>query len=162
MTPAAQIMNALAEVFAPMDVRVTAESIEWAKGRRAAIREFSANATREERRDQWGYYGKLHALAGGKTWYNALNGRNDAMIEEFMTKNCAATAEARNANIAAKLAKAGVTEVTETTFTQTKDGFNGTFVVMTDAGRKVVTVNTIFAGGYNIQCLHLRVLTRVR
>jgi hypothetical protein len=55
-----------------------------------------------------------------------------------------------------------VVEVISEEFYRTADGFNGEFVVDTNAGRKTVTVNTVYAGGYNIQCLHLRVLVKVR
>ena len=67
-----------------------------------------------------------------------------------------------NATIAAKLAKAGVDEVEGAEFTRTNDGFNGLFVVNTPTGPKSVHIETITAGGYNIQCLHLRVLVTVR
>lgn len=154
-----KIMNELAAVFAGMDAEVAAASQVWAKGRVEAIRakkaEFSASKAR------WNYE-ELFAIAGGKTWYGIFDGRNAAMIEEIVAKNCAAIAEKRNASIAKKLEKAGVNEVLSTTFTSTSDGFNGSFVVMTDAGKKVVNVDTIRAGGYNIQCLHLRVLCKVK
>lgn len=164
MTTAIQsIMNQLAEVFAPMDAEVEAASQEWAKGRIAALKAYDASEEYQNDRKQkdasWIIYPKRFAIAGGKTWYNIFNGYN---VAEFITKNCAATAEKRNAAIARKLSKAGVTDVLKSEFTRTNDGFNGTFVVETNNGRKVVTVNTIRAGGYNIQCLHLRVLTHVR
>ena len=107
-------------------------------------------------------YDRLHEIAGGKTWYNVFNGRNTKLVEEFMVKNCEMTAKKRNASIAKKLEKAGVTEVLSEEFHRTNDGFNGTFVVDTDKGHKTVTVETILAGGYNIVCLHLRVLVRVK
>lgn len=153
------LMDSLNEVFAPMDAEVLTATKVWAAGRVAAIRakkaEFAASNTR------WNYE-ELFAIAGGKTWYNVFNGRNTAMIEEFVEKNCKAIADKRNAGIAKKLEQAGVSEIIETVYTDTTDGFNGRFVVNTDKGRKVVTVDTIRAGGYNIQCLHLRVLTKIK
>jgi hypothetical protein len=159
------IIKSLDEVFSPMDAEVLAATKVWAEERMAAVAAFRASDEAKEylaRRDSWGYYDRVFALAGGKSWYQALNGRNQAGREEVVTKNCAAIAAKRNAGIAKKLQAAGVTSVESTTYTRTTDGFDGTFVVLTDAGRKVVTVNTIRAGGYNIQCLHLRVLTKVK
>lgn len=155
------IMSKLEEVFAPFDAKVLEETQVWATERKAAIGEFYANNSQREM-GVWAYYDALHRISGGKTWFNVLSPRNARQIAEFVVHNCKATADKRNANIAKKLVAAGVTEVVSSDFANTKDGFNGTFVVNTNAGRKVVTVNTIFAGGYNIQCAHLRVLTKVK
>ena len=68
----------------------------------------------------------------------------------------------RNIKIADKLNKAGVNEMVSATIERSADGFNGLFTVNTNSGTKTVTVNTIFAGGYNIQCAHFRVLVKVK
>lgn len=159
----ATIMNKLADIFAPMDVEVLEATKLWAKGRVDALKAFKASDEYQElRRDAWSLYPRMFAICGGKVWYNIFNDRNEAMINEFVAKNCEAISIKRNASIASKLAKAGVSEVISEEFTRTKDGFNGVFVVNTNTGRKVVTINTVRAGGYNIQCLHLRVLVKIK
>lgn len=155
-----EIITSLDTMFAPLDERVRAESIKWAKERVAALRAYETSPD-ANRRDQHAFYSKAFAIAGGKTWYFVFHGRNEKMIEEFVIKNCKTIAEKRNMTIARKLDKAGVTEVINSEYQRSADGFNGTFKVKTNTGEKTVVVDTIYAGGYNIQCLHLRVLTRI-
>lgn len=165
-TAIAAIIADLNEVLKDLDAAQVIKSKEWAKARGAAIKEFKAsNKFRDETgriTNQHGYYGALFEVAGGKTWYGVFNGRNAAMIDEFMEKNCQAIVEKRNVNIAKKLAKEEVTAVTGTEYVRTSDGFRGTFEVQTNKGLKTVTIETIYAGGYNIQCFHHRTLVKVR
>ena len=162
-TTTQQIIDNLNQVFKKFDDEVLESSKKWAQERVEAIREFKmSDEAKHLRRDQYAYYTKLFALAGGKSWYNAFDGRSKSMIEEFMEKNHQNTIEKRNASIAKKLEKAGVTEILSEEYVYTKDGFNGIFRVNTDTGVKCVSIDTIYAGGYNIQCLHLRVLVKVK
>lgn len=164
MSAITEILASLNEIFVPMDEKVLEETKVWAKERVAAIKEYRYSVDIAARRamGEHAYYARLFAAAGGKTWFGIFDGRNEQMINKIVEKNCQMIAANRNASIAKKLEKAGVTSVQETTFTHTKDGFNGTFVVETNKGTKRVTIETIYAGGYNIQCLHLRVLTKIK
>lgn len=155
----------LETLFAPMDAEVLAASQEWAIGRVAALKAYKETEEYKElnKKGAWGgVYTKLFDIAGGKTWYTVFTQNGKSGIENFVAKNCAAIVAKRNANIAAKLTKAGVEALVSEEYTSTRDGFNGVYVVNTNTGKKVVTIDTIRAGGYNVQCLHLRVLVKVK
>lgn len=153
-------MNELNAVFVDMDARVLEASKKWVLERRDAMYSFLDSDEAKEMKMQ--KYQKAWDIAGGKTWYNVINGNSEEYILNFVEKNCKAIATKRNTSIAKKLEKAGVTEVISQEFERTNDGFNGVFGVMTNAGAKRIIIETIYAGGYNIQCLHLRVLVKVK
>lgn len=162
MTAIDKIVEHLNEAFAEHDDVVLIDTKRWAKERKAAIEQFRySDEAKLLRKDQHAYYAKLFAIAGGKTWYNVFDGRSDAMIEEFVKKNHERTIEARNSKIAAKLVKTEVTEIVSSEYARTEDGFNGFYIVNTNTGVKRIRIETIVAGGYNIQCLHLRVLVKI-
>ena len=159
------ILETLNRELASLDAQVLEGTKKWALERKAALTEYKKSDEYKEiaKKGAWGgMYDALYAVAGGKTWYNVFNGNGTAYVEEFVEKNCAKTVEKRNASIAKKLEKAGVTEVVSNQFSRTNDGFNGIFIVNTDAGTKRVIIESILAGGYNIQCLHNRVLVKVK
>lgn len=151
-----QIADALTALLAETDAKVLADSLTRIEARYQAAIEWSKTANRREMGEH-AYYTKLFDLAGGKTWWQALSGRSTQGRAEVITKNCEAVAAKRNATIEAKLNKAGITEIEQAEVIWNKDGFDGIY----RAGSKRIEIRTILAGGYNIQCLHMRVLVHI-
>ena len=160
----AQIIEQLDQaIFAEMDSRVLEETKVWAIERKKAMYEYQSSEEYSDRTIPYSErFAKVVNIAGGKTWYNILDGRNEEMINEIIVKNCAAIAKRRNASIAKKLEKAGVTEAVELKYESSHDGFHGVYRINTDQGEKRIIIESIYAGGYNIQCLHMRVLVKVK
>jgi hypothetical protein len=155
------MINELAAVFAVMDSKVLADSIEWANKRAAQIAEYKA-LPEYKKLNAYDRAYKVIELAGSKTWSGPLVYGTDESRAIFCKEYCEAVIASRNAKMVKKLDKAGVENVLSSSFTHTRDGFNGVFEVNTDKGNKIVEVQTIYAGGYNVQCAHLRVLTKIR
>lgn len=159
----ADIIAGLNEVLAPLDADRMVRAQEWAKRRCAAYIEWkNSDEAQAIRNNSWAWYPKAFAVAGGKAWWNLFQYGYSQHVADFMVKNCAAGVAKRNFKIASNLAKAGVTSVISSEYARTDDGFDGFFLVETNQGAKRVTITTIYAGGYNIQCLHVRVLVKVR
>ena len=107
-------------------------------------------------------YAARYEFVGGKSLFNAVYGRSIEDAIEVGRKDAESVIKSRNAKIAKKLVAADITEVTDYQFARTSDGFHGTFAVETSRGTKVVRIETILAGGYNIQCLHYRTLVKIK
>ena len=143
--------------FAELDATFTKRQIEWALERRAALSALDTTGMNWEQRQR-----AMVKVAGGSTWLNLISGRNAAMITEEVVKKCDRVIDSRNWSIAKKLEKAEVTEITATNTSYTNNGFHGIYQVATNKGNKRIEIETILAGGYNIQCLHNRTLIKVK
>ena len=143
--------------FADLDAQMLERQTEWAMERFDELA-----AARKDGRfadlDVFERGARLVELAGGKKWYEQITGGNKQMLAEFVAKNVAAIIEKRNARIVAALTKQGITEIPAFTLYHHGNGYEGFFKV---AGHQV-TIHTIIAGGYNIQCLHERTLIKAK
>ena len=106
-------------------------------------------------------YKEIFRLVGGKSVFDIIHGRNASMVEDIATKMANNTIEKRNAKIVLQLEKMGILEVSEGDVKYSRDGFNGIFTVMTESGKKTIRIDTILAGGHNIQRLHYRTLVKI-
>jgi diacylglycerol kinase family enzyme len=150
------MQDQLTAAFADLNAQMLARQLEWAYKRHAAVTALIAElAPKRRKMGEWAYYDAVFAAAGGKTWFNLLTSGG---ILKNVTKNVEATIANRDAKIIKALTKAGVTSIAPFELTHTSDGYEGQFDV--DGHR--VTIKTILAGGYNIQCLHQRTTVKVR
>ena len=154
-----QITEQLDAAFAEQDVKLEQDAVRWGLERMAAVDAAKEKIRAEKFRIESQDYETLFAIAGGKTWYNVFSGNGRGYVTEFMIKNQQAIAAKRNAKIAKKLNDAGIDEVLDAKMFFANDGFNGVFVIN---GERTVQIDSILAGGYNIQRLHQRVLVKIK
>ena len=166
MTTTAAILETLTAAFADIDAADLAKEIESALARKIELREYKASdaytTTVRNYKTASLAFDKCYSIAGGKGWYDVLTNNGENGVIEFCKKNSAARAAKRAAKIAKDLAKLNVLTVESSEVVRDNGGFDGVYRVTTDKGDKTVRINTILAGGYNVQCLHTRVLVSVK
>ena len=149
------MLEQIKTAFTEIDKKMLDTQMEWAMGRMDALKEYSENYNRKTD----GSFGTgAIKVSGGTTWYKIFMGSNKQMVAEYITKNVQALIEKRNARIVAAISKKGITEIPSFEIKHDGQGYEGMFKI----GEHTVTINTILAGGYHIQCLHQRTLVKVK
>tara|TARA_R100001129_G_C5132160_1_gene193451 strand:- start:27 stop:518 length:492 start_codon:yes stop_codon:yes gene_type:complete len=100
--------------------------------------------------------------AGGATILRLIEHRGLDDVKEQGEKQAKRIINTRNKSLAIKLEKIGITKVVDSKIEFCADGFHGSFKVETDQGIKRIEIDTIIAGGHNIQCIHNRTLFKVK
>lgn len=150
------LYNQITDALSVADAKIAEQSKAWALHMLEQIKAYKASTSPTK----WNY-NEMFSICGGKIWYHESTYGASSLLA-FVEKNCKNNSTKRNAKIALQLEKAGIVEVLSGGIVWNDNGFDGTFEVLTNQGIKRVIVETITAGGYNIQCFHLRVLVKIK
>ena len=155
MTLLEQLTAAFAEADAESIANIPAEVKESREQFRALQAELLEMFPRDQ--DYEKRWSVLYRTASKQTIEDVTEHGFDGHVERVI-KRTKRTHESRNQRIAQKFEKAGISEIdsNDLVVVYGKD-FCGQWII----GGHLVKLDVIWAGGYNIQCLHCRVLCKI-
>tara|TARA_B100001093_G_C26070770_1_gene694398 strand:+ start:45 stop:515 length:471 start_codon:yes stop_codon:yes gene_type:complete len=154
------MLNIIANAFKEIDAEMLERNLAWAVEALIAFKnvEMESGAGVNFFDAHTAKVNKRLEIVGSKAMYAIFEYGNAEYVAEKITKLTNNIIKNRNARIVAKLKKKGIEEIPSFEILWNGSNGDGRF----EAGEHTVHIETILAGGYNIQRLHQRTLCHVK